>query len=225
MDAVIIKVGGSLALQPEKLRALCAKLANLSQNHQLIVVPGGGEFADSVRALDSRFNLSPQASHRMALLAMNQYGLLLSDLLPNARLVEKLETIQETLDSGKLPIFLPASYLFSDDALSNTWDVTSDSITLYIADKLHLSKTILVTDVDGVYSCDPKKFSEAKLIKKLSASNLEKMGERTSVDSFLPKLLLQMQTECFVVNGLYPQRVEAILNGKQTICSLITSKL
>ncbi len=117
LDAVIVKVGGSLALQPEKLRALCAKLANLSQNHQLIVVPGGGEFADSVRALDSRFNLSPKASHRMALLAMNQYGLLLSDLLPNARLAEKLETIQETLDSGKLPIFLPASYLFSDDAL------------------------------------------------------------------------------------------------------------
>ncbi len=107
---------------------------------------------------------------------------------------------------------------------SNTWDVTSDSITLYIAGKLHLSKTILVTDVDGVYSCDPKKFSEAKLIKKLSASNLEKMGERTSVDSFLPKLLLQLHIECFVVNGLYPQRVEAILNGKQTICSLITSK-
>ncbi len=156
---------------------------------------------------------------------MNQYGLLLADLLPNALLVEKLETIQETLDSGKVPIFLPASYLFSDNVLGNTWDVTSDSITLYLAGKLHLSKTILVTDVDGIYSCDPKKFSEAKLIKKLSASNLEKMGERTSVDRYLPKLLLKSHIECFVVNGLYPQRVEAILSGKQTICSLITSKL
>lgn len=225
MDAVIVKVGGSLALQPEKLRALCAKLESLSKTHRLVVVPGGGEFADSVRTLDSRFGLMQQTSHRMALLAMNQYGLLLADLLPNALLVEKLETIQETLDSGKVPIFLPASYLFSDNVLGNTWDVTSDSITLYLAGKLHLSKTILVTDVDGIYSCDPKKFSEAKLIKKLSASNLEKMGERTSVDRYLPKLLLKSHIECFVVNGLYPQRVEAILSGKQTICSLITSKL
>jgi len=59
------------------------------------------------------------------------------------------------------------------------------------------------------------------LIRKLSANDLLKMNKRTSVDKFLPKLLLQLQIECFVVNGLYPDRVEAVLDGRDTVCTII----
>ena len=224
MDAVIVKIGGSLTLQAEKLRSLCAKLTVLSHKCRVVVVPGGGEFADVVRNLDSRFHLSPHLAHRMAILGMNQYGLLLADLLPGSRLVEKFEDVQEVLDSGRLPIFLPASSLSFDCALENSWDVTSDSIAVYIAAKLSVQKVILVTDVDGVFSSDPKKFSGAKLIRQLSARDLLEMHERTSVDKFLPKLLLQVQIECFVVNGLHPQRVEAILNGEEAVGTFIAWK-
>jgi 5-(aminomethyl)-3-furanmethanol phosphate kinase len=221
MDATVVKVGGSLALYPEKLRALCAKLSEISAKHKLIVVPGGGEFADLVRDLDKQFNLSNEASHRMAILGMDQYGFLLSDLMPCSCVVNQLENVQKVLDSGKLPVFLPSNLLLSEDPLQNSWDVTSDSITVYIAGQLHISKVLLVTDVDGVYTCDPKKHSDAKLIKRLSAKELLMMNKRTSVDKFLPKLLLQLQIECFVVNGLYPERVEAVLVGRDTVCTLI----
>jgi hypothetical protein len=222
LDAVIVKVGGSLALEPEKLRILCVKLTELSHRRRLVVLPGGGEFADVVRNLDNRFHLSAQVSHRMAILGMDQYGLLLSDLLPGSRLVDNLEQVQEILNLGELPVFLPSAFLFSKDALEKSWDVTSDSIAIYLAGQLGLHKVILVTDVDGVYTCDPKKSSDAKLIRKLSARDLLEMGERTSVDKFLPKLLLQLHVECLVVDGLYPQRVEAIVNGKETVCTKIT---
>ena len=89
MDAAVVKVGGSLAAYPEKLKALCAKLSEVSKKHKLIVVPGGGEFADTVRALDKRFNLSPAVSHRMAILGMDQYGFLLSHLLPDSCVVNQ----------------------------------------------------------------------------------------------------------------------------------------
>jgi hypothetical protein len=224
MDAVIVKVGGSLASYPEKLRILCTKLTELSREHKLIVIPGGGEFADAVRKFDKRFSLSPATSHRMAILSMDQYGLLLSDLLQGSCIVNKLELLQETLDLGKLPVFLPSTFLCTEDPLENSWDVTSDSIAIYVAGQLHATRTLLVTDVDGVYNCDPRKFSEAKLIKKLSARDLLRMNKRTSVDKFLPKLLLQLQIECFVVNGLYPERVEAILKGQDTVCTLITGQ-
>ena len=223
MDAAVVKVGGSLALQPEKLRGLCAKLSELSHWHTLIVVPGGGEFADTVRNLDKRFNLSTVTGHRMAILGMDQYGLLLSDLLPNSRIVTDFGGLQSALGFGSLPVFLPSTFLLSDKTLENSWDVTSDSIAVYIAEQLHLARSLLVTDVDGVYTCDPKKFREAKLIRKLSASDLLKMSERTSVDRFLSKLLLKTHIECFVVNGLYPQRIEDIFTGKDTICTQITS--
>jgi aspartokinase-like uncharacterized kinase len=221
MDAAVVKVGGSLAAYPEKLKALCAKLSEVSKKHKLIVVPGGGEFADTVRALDKRFNLSPAVSHRMAILGMDQYGFLLSHLLPDSCVVNRLEKVQETLDLGKLPVFLPSNFLLNKDPLENSWDVTSDSIAVYIAGQLHASRVLLVTDVDGVYTCDPKKFSDAKLISKLSAKELLKMNKKTSVDRFLPKLLLQLQIECFVVNGLYPDWVEAVLDGRDAVCTVI----
>lgn len=224
MDVTIVKIGGSLASHAQKLRALCAKLTELSPKHRLIVIPGGGEFADVVRDLDRRFCLSPTISHRMAILGMDQFGLLLSDLLQNSIAVNKIEQLQKTLDSGKLPIFLPSTLLLAEDLLENSWDVTSDSIAVHVAERLNVTQVVLVTDVDGVCTCDPKKASEAKLVNKLSASDLLAINARTSVDKFLPKILLKLPVECFVVNGLFPERLEAILNKIDTTCTLITGK-
>jgi aspartokinase-like uncharacterized kinase len=221
MDATIVKVGGSLASYPEKLRALCIKLSEISTKRKLIVIPGGGELADLVRDLDKRFNLPRVTSHRMAILSMDQYGFLLSDLMPRAYSVNQLKNVQKIIDSGKLPVFLPSTLLLSKDPLENSWDVTSDSIAVYIAGQLRIIKVLLVTDVDGVFTRDPKKYPDAKLIKRLPAKELLAMNKRTSVDKFLPKLLLQLQINCFVVNGLYPERIETILDGQDTICTLV----
>lgn len=217
-----MKIGGSLGQHPEKLRALCAKLSEASKKHRLIVVPGGGEFADTVRSYDKRFNLSQQTSHRMAILAMDQYGYVLHDLLPDSCLVNKLEDLQKTLNASNLLICLPSNFLFAEDTLENSWDVTSDSIAVFIAGKLGISKTVLVTDVDGVFTRDPKNSPNAKLLNILSAEKLLAMKRRTSVDKFLPKQLLKHRTQCFVVNGRFPERVEAVLEGKETICTQIS---
>ena len=111
--------------------------------------------------------------------------------------------------------------MFHEDPLENSWDITSDSIALYVADKINAEKVLLVTDVDGIYSNDPKKNPHAKLIKQLSPSELSAMNKRTSVDKALPKLLMKMPVDCFVVNGLFSERVEAILNGQETVSTLI----
>jgi aspartokinase-like uncharacterized kinase len=221
MNATVVKVGGSLAFYPEKLKALCIKLSEISKKHKIVVVPGGGEFADVVRCMDQVFSLSCNASHKMAILGMDQYGLLLSDLMHNSATVRKLEEIKCFLDSDGLPVFLPSTFLLSEDPLENSWDVTSDSIAVYIASRLQAAKVLLITDVDGVYMSDPKTHSEAKLIENVSATDLLSMNERTSVDKALPKLLLQFPIDCFVVNGLFPERVEAVLDEKNTVCTLI----
>jgi hypothetical protein len=221
MNATVVKVGGSLAFYPEKLKVLCIKLSEISKKHRIIVVPGGGEFADVVRCMDQVFSLSCSASHRMAILGMDQYGLLLSDLMPNSATVNKLEEIKCFLDSDGLPVFLPSTLLLSEDPLENSWDVTSDSIAVYIASRLQAAKVLLITDVDGVYKSDPKTHSEAKFMENVSATDLLAMNERTSVDKALPILLLQSPIDCFVVNGLFPERVEAVLDGQNTVCTLI----
>jgi hypothetical protein len=158
----------------------------------------------------------------MAILAMDQYGLLLSTLVPRSVVVNKFEDLLEGITPHRLVVFLPSNFLFCDNSLSNSWDVTSDSIVVYISQKLGISKTVLVTDVDGIFTRNPKKFSDAKLLPKLSKQDLLTMSERTSVDLFLSNQLLIQQVDCFVVNGLHPERVISILDGKETLCTKIS---
>ena len=223
MDAVI-KVGGSLVEDPERLIDLCAKLSGLAKNYELIVVPGGGRFADVVRNSDSRFNLSSGISHRMAILGMDQFGLVLSQITPNSCATYLLNDAKQLSEIRVVPIFLPSRLIFKEDPLEKSWDVTSDSIAAYVASRLQASKVVLVTDVDGIFTEDPKKHADATLIKQLVAEELLKLNKRTSVDQFLPKLLLKAPVDCYVVNGKHPERIEAILAGLQTTCTLIAAR-
>jgi aspartokinase-like uncharacterized kinase len=224
MDAVI-KIGGSLAEDPERLRALCHKLSEFAKKHAIIVVPGGGKFADVARDFDQRFNLFSGISHRMAILGMDQFGLLLSQIIPNSCATYLLNDAKQLSEIRVVPIFLPSRLMFQEDPLENSWDVTSDSIAAYVASRLHVTKVLLVTDVDGIFTKDPKKHSDATLIEQLSAEGLLKLNKRTSVDSYLPKLLLEVQVDCYVVSGKHAERIGAILAGQRTTCTLVSARM
>jgi aspartokinase-like uncharacterized kinase len=223
VDAVL-KVGGSLAEKPERLKKLCARLGELAKEYELLFVPGGGMFADVVRDLDRRFSLSSVVSHRMAILGMDQFGLLLSQIIPNSCATYLLADAKQLSEIGVAPIFLPSRLMFKEDPLENSWEVTSDTIAAYVAKRLQAAKLVLITDVDGIFTSDPKKYSDAKLIKRLSVEELIKLNQRTSVDSYLPKLLLEAKTDCYVVNGKYPDRVEAVLAGRRVTCTFVSAR-
>lgn len=222
MAVSIVKVGGSLAKHPAKLKELLQCLIECSAKHPLVIVPGGGEFADTVRKLDKRFGLSDATAHRMAILAMDQYGLLLADLQPESlRAIRSLDEAVQTVSERKLPIFLPFELICREDPLVNSWDVTSDSISLYLANKLQADKVLFVTDLDGIFTDDPKRVNGAKLLCEVSASELARREKRTSVDKALPQLLHQWPINCYVVNGLFPDRIKAILKGEKAISTRI----
>jgi aspartokinase-like uncharacterized kinase len=221
LDAVV-KVGGSLAASAAVLRALCVELGKLGGRFRLLVVPGGGEFADAVRAADARFELSSQVSHKMAVLGMDQFGLMLSDLIPRSRVAFSLSVVEGLSGSGRLVVLLPSRLVFRARSLPASWDVTSDSIAAYVAGRLSVSRLVLVTDVDGVFSADPKVDLHAELVGEVSASGLLELGVRTSVDMFLPRMLLKFGLDCFVVNGCFPERVSQVLGGQKTVCTRIS---
>jgi aspartokinase-like uncharacterized kinase len=220
MEAVI-KIGGSLAEEPASLKALCQELSVLAKTHRILIIPGGGKFADAVREFDQMFNLSDVIAHEMAILAMDQFGLFLSDITPNSYTLNAMEKGKKLPATGMLPILLPSRLMFHTDPLEHSWDVTSDSIAAYIADRLRAEKLILATDVDGVFTNDPKRDLNARLIEKISANQLLSWDKRTSVDKSLPKILLTLRSDCYVVNGKYPERITAILENKKTCCTRI----
>jgi aspartokinase-like uncharacterized kinase len=222
VDAVV-KVGGSLAEDPERLINLCTMLSGLAKSYELVVVPGGGRFADVVRDSDKRFNLSSGIAHRMAILGMDQFGLLLAQITPNSCATYLLDDAKQLSATEVVPVFLPSRLMFKEDPLKNLWDVTSDSIAAYVASRLQADKVLLVTDVDGIFTKDPKKHEDATLIEQVSTEELLKLNTRTSVDRFLAKLLLEAPIDCYVINGRHPERLEAILAGQQVTCTLIAA--
>lgn len=219
-----MKVGGSLAVDADVLRALCLELSKAAENKRLVIVPGGGEFADIVRNVDKRFDLSSWVSHRMAVLGMDQYGLLLSGLIPKSRLAYSLGVVDGLSGCGRVVVLLPSRLVFRARSLVASWDVTSDSIAAYVAVRLGVNRLVLVTDVDGVFSADPKLNVTAELLEEVSASGLLELNARSSVDKFLPKLLLKFGLNCYVVNGRFPERITRVLADEATVSTRIVPR-
>lgn len=220
MEAVI-KVGGSLLETPQVLKALGSELSSLAKEHQIVVVPGGGKFADIVRELDTRFRLPAAVSHRMAILGMDQYGFLLSKVIAHSEACDSLKAAREISRGGRIAILLPSKVLRRFDPFKPSWDVTSDSIAAYIAFKLNAAKVVFVTNVNGIFTENPKEQSKSKLLSQVSVEELLKFSTRTSVDKFLPVFLSAHMLDCYVVNGRFPERVTNVLSGRETVTTHI----
>ncbi|MDR2204331.1 MAG: hypothetical protein LBE76_08605 [Nitrososphaerota archaeon] len=220
MTLNVIKIGGSLTQKPEALKILCQKLDQLASKHQIIVIPGGGKFADCVRETDKHFSLTNTTTHHMAILGMNQYGLLLANLIPNSQTTDNIKEAKNTKE--KIVIFLPSKFMNSNKKLPETWEITSDTIAAYIAKKLQANKLVLIKDVDGIFTNNPKKNTQSKLIEHLTTNNLLETKNKTCIDTYIPKILKTAKINCHIINGFYPDRIEAILNNQKTINTTIS---
>jgi aspartokinase-like uncharacterized kinase len=140
--AVIVKLGGSLAAAGTLRTWLDIILTQ--GGGRCIIVPGGGDFADGVRAAQQRLGFSDRAAHRMALLAMEQYALLLRDLAPALRPCESAAQIAAALGAGGIALWLPSRMVTADPAIAESWDVTSDSLAAWLAPRIGATRLVLV---------------------------------------------------------------------------------
>ena len=134
----VVKLGGSLHDAPA-LRHWLERLASLPGPPR-VVVPGGGPFADAVRALQPALGVGELAAHRMAILAMQQFGLALQALEPRLSLAET----EPELRSATAAVWLPWRLAGRAPALAASWDVTSDSIACWLATRLDARELVLV---------------------------------------------------------------------------------
>lgn len=214
----VLKIGGSLS-RGQSLAPLCHEIGRLGVRHRLLVVPGGGDFADAVREHYRRYRLSETTAHAMALLAMDQYGWLLSDLIPASDVVRDILSARETAASGRVPILLPATLLIQTDPLPHSWQVTSDSIAAWIAGLTGTSRLVLLKDVDGLLS-DPSRSGTVEVLPAVSVGEL--MNPRGGVDEYLAVLLKSLDLETWVINGQLTERLVELLDSGQTLGTRIS---
>jgi 5-(aminomethyl)-3-furanmethanol phosphate kinase len=141
---LVTKLGGSLAGS----RELTAWLAALDRyGGPLILVPGGGAFAETVRDMQSKMRCDDAAAHHMALLAMEQYGVALAALWPRLSCAATPGTIRRVLRLKQVACWAPTPMVLDSD-LPRTWEVTSDTLSAWLAKKLDAKKLLLIKSAD-----------------------------------------------------------------------------
>jgi 5-(aminomethyl)-3-furanmethanol phosphate kinase len=140
----VVKVGGGMLAFPEHFTAVLSAIATASRGRRLLVVPGGGPFADLVRDVSRRRQLGDDPAHWMAVLAIDQYAHVVVAGLAGAVLVTDRRTIADALAAGQVPVLSPSPWMREADPLPHSWDVTADSIAAWVAGEVGARKLILI---------------------------------------------------------------------------------
>lgn len=130
----VVKLGGSLLEHPQALQRWLRIVAG--GGGRLVVVPGGGPFADAVRIAQRKSGIDDRTAHRMALLAMEQYGVLLASLAPVLAPAESVGAMREALQRGRVPVWMPFRMVVDAKDIEASWGVTSDSLAAWLAQNL-----------------------------------------------------------------------------------------
>jgi aspartokinase-like uncharacterized kinase len=141
---LVVKIGGGLLREQglDGLRRACMEVNEIATRRPVLVVPGGGPFADTVRAVDAAVGLTDQIAHVLALRAMDQLGVLLAPLLPGAELVARLEAPRS------LGLLQVARAFGERPGVPESWNVTSDSLAVLAAGAIGSDEALLLKPVD-----------------------------------------------------------------------------
>ena len=211
-NQAIFKIGGQILENSKNIESTISQLTQLYEENilqKILLIPGGGSYANFIRRIDEELMLGDDLAHWMAIYSMNYNGIELNRKYPKLECIGELEKFQDA--KKKFCVFLPYNDLRKNDTLPHSWDVTSDSIALYIAYKLQLNRCFLIKDVEGIYS------NSMELIKKITTlqyGELKKSGRLAEIglnqdnlkkskpiDSYLLTLIDKYKISCILLNG------------------------
>lgn len=187
-DLTVVKLGGSLADSGD-LTGWLGALAGCAG--WAVVVPGGGPFADQVRALQQRLRFDDATAHHLAILAMEQFGRILAALEERLVPAASLDQIDQALRAAQVPVWMPAAMTLGRPEIPESWEVTSDSLAAWLAGELRAARLVLVK------SAEPPPGP-------ISAGELARKG---LVDPAFPRFLPASGAEAWCLGPGQPERL------------------
>ena len=150
---MVVKLGGSLAGDGGRLRAWLAHVA-AGVAGPCILVPGGGALADAVRTTQGALGFSDALAHRLALDAMGRMAEVFHALEPRLVVAPDEAALATTLAAGRIPVWNPVALKAGHPDIRETWDVTSDSLALWLATAVEAPLCRLVKSADAPAGAD-----------------------------------------------------------------------
>ncbi|GBL32517.1 aspartate kinase Ask_LysC [Methylophilaceae bacterium] len=208
MSLIVQKYGGTSVGTPERIRAVARRVARYkSLGHQIVVVVSAmsGETNRLIglareimaepdpRELDVIVSTGEQVTIGMTTLALIELGIkaksytgsqvkiLTDDAHTKARILKiDHHNIQEDLDQGYVVVVAGFQGVDEQDNITTLGRGGSDTTGVALAAALKADECQIYTDVDGIYTTDPRVVPEAK---KLDSITFEEMLEMASLGS------------------------------------------
>ncbi|MFH6783940.1 MULTISPECIES: amino acid kinase family protein [Methylobacterium] len=156
----VVKVGGSLVADRARLCRVLGALAD-GADGRVVVVPGGGGLADAVRAAQGALGFPDPLAHRLALDAMAAMARIFAALEPRLGVTQDPAP---ALAAGAVPVWDPSALKAGRPEIPETWDVTSDSLALWLAAHLGAGACLVVKSVDARPGAGPAELARAGLV-------------------------------------------------------------
>ncbi len=218
--SLVLKIGGHLFHEEELDHKVIRDIAEIIKQsftftEKWVIVVGGGKgarkFIEAARILGADETLCDE----IAIQVTRIHAKLFIEALKNIAypsVPENIAELREALTSSNLAVvggFWPGQSTFAVASLC--------------AQAINAHRLIVVTDVEGVYDSDPKTNPNAKLIPRLTYSELWRMlgstshraGEYQLIDSVGLSMLERSKTKLYFVNGRNVENIRrAILFGE-----------
>lgn len=201
---VVQKYGGSSVGDVDKIRLVAKRIiATREKGYDVVaVVSAMGSSTDNLISQAKQISNSPTKREldmllsvgeriTMSLLSMaiedmgyqaisftgSQCGIITSDSHSNARIIDiRPVRIQDELEKGKVVIVAGFQGMSYKREITTLGRGGSDTTAVAIASALRAKYCEICSDVDGVYTCDPRKVETATRIDQLSYDEMEYMG-------------------------------------------------
>jgi aspartate kinase len=204
MRIVVQKFGGSSVADVERIRKVAARVATRrAEGHQLVVVVSAmGDTTDELLSLAKRMSADPprreldmllscgerismallsMALHELAVPAISftgsQSGIITDDNHAQARIVEvRPVRIREELGKGKVVIVAGYQGVSRNREVTTLGRGGSDTTAVALAAALGAEACEIYSDVDGVFSADPRVVPEARKLERLDYGTMQELA-------------------------------------------------
>ncbi len=226
-NKIVIKIGGSIFNNFEDLDNVLNQINQiLNDRHvsQVVLLIGGGKLADYIREIDLTSKIGDDLAHWMAILAMDLNGKELNSSnhitifqKHNYHFTDSFDELNilfsnKIVSNSLVVLFAPFNFLFKDDFLPHSWNVTSDSIAYYLGAKLSVDSVLLIKNVDGIFIkgmeeplriTTPKEYRTLKQKNKLKEFGFKEHSSQkiVPIDDYLLDLIYIYKIPCVILNG------------------------